>query len=103
MISRLWKTGLKAGRSEAYEIFARNVSLPMFRMQDGFLGCVMSHDDEVGLVLTFWRDRNAIAALGQSPTYLDTVARILAADVLTEPQETSVGQIHLCELEHLFK
>jgi heme-degrading monooxygenase HmoA len=72
-------------------------------MQDGFLGCVMSRDDKEGLVLTFWRDLNAVAALGRSPTYLDTVAKILAADVLTEPQETSVGYIHLCELERLFK
>lgn len=101
MIGRLWKTGLKAGRGEAYESFALNVSLPMFRMQDGFLGCVMSRDDTEGRVLTLWRDRNAVAALDQSPTYLDTVAKILAADVLTEPQETSVGHVHLCEVERL--
>jgi heme-degrading monooxygenase HmoA len=72
-------------------------------MQDGFLGCVMSRDDAEGRVLTFWRDRNAVAALDQSPTYLDTVARILAADVLTEPQEMSVGHIHLCDVERLLK
>jgi len=101
MIGRLWKTGLKAGRGDEYESFARKVSLPMFRMQDGFLGCVMSRDDTEGRVLTFWRDRNAVAALDQSPTYLDTVAKILAADVLTGPQETSVGDIHLCEVERL--
>jgi heme-degrading monooxygenase HmoA len=56
MIGRLWKTGLKTGRDKAYEAFAREISLPMFKQQEGFLGCVMSHNKAVGFVLTFWRD-----------------------------------------------
>ncbi|SDR60652.1 hypothetical protein SAMN05519103_06976 [Rhizobiales bacterium GAS113] len=101
MIGRLWKTGLRAGRGEAYEAFAREVSLPMFQTQVGFLGCVMSRDEEEGLVLTFWRDQSAVKALDTSISYRETVARILAADVLKEPQTTSVGHVHLVDLERL--
>ena len=99
MISRLWKTGLKAGRGKAYESFARETSLPMFKQQDGFLGCVMSHNQIVGFVLTFWRDAEAVAALDNSPTYQAAVAQILAADLLIEPQEISVCEIHVADLE----
>lgn len=99
MIARLWKTGLKPGRAEAYEDFARDVSLPMFRRQEGFLGCVMSRKDDQGLVLTFWRDREAVAALAHSPSYKATVERILAADLLAGEQSTEVTDIHLLDLD----
>ena len=49
MTARLWRTGLKKGRVAAYETFAREISLPMFQEQDGFLGCVMSRDADTGL------------------------------------------------------
>jgi heme-degrading monooxygenase HmoA len=101
MIGRLWKTGLKTGREKAYEAFAREISLPMFKQQEGFLGCVMSHNKAVAFVLTFWRDEDATAALDKSPTYQETVAQILAADLLVEPQEVSVCQIHITDLARL--
>ena len=103
MIIRLWITGLKEGRGTAYETFAREISLPMFRKQDGFLGCVMSRNEVESLVLTFWRDQDAVAALNKSPTYQETVGQILAAGLLTELQQTSVAQIHIADLEHVFK
>jgi SAM-dependent methyltransferase/heme-degrading monooxygenase HmoA len=101
MIGRLWKTGLKAGRGSAYEAFAREISLPMFRAQEGFLGCVMSRDEETGLVMTFWKDENAVKTLNGSPSYNETVAKILAADVLTTKQTITVGMVHLLDLGHI--
>jgi heme-degrading monooxygenase HmoA len=98
VIARLWKTGLKQGRAEAYEEFAREISLPMFRRQEGFLGCIMSRKDDQGLVLTLWRDRDAVDALTHSSTYKATVERILAADLLTGEQSTEVTDIHLLDL-----
>ncbi|WP_137389496.1 antibiotic biosynthesis monooxygenase family protein [Rhodoligotrophos defluvii] len=98
MIGRLWKTGLKPGRGDAYETFAREISLPMFCKQKGFLGCVMSRDDETGLVMTFWEDLDAVKALDTSPTYQETVSRILAADLLTAEQTTTIGEVHLLDL-----
>lgn len=101
MIGRLWRTGLQPGRGEAYEAFAREVSLPMFREQEGFLGCVMSRDDSEAVVLTFWRDERAVAALDLSPSYRQTVARILAADLLAGTQTTTAGCVHLADLRNL--
>jgi heme-degrading monooxygenase HmoA len=101
MIGRLWKTGLKPGRDKAYEEFARDISLPMFKQQEGFLGCVMSHNQVTGFVLTFWRDKSAVTALEKSLTYQQTVAQILAADLLVETQETSVCEVHIADLEGL--
>jgi SAM-dependent methyltransferase/heme-degrading monooxygenase HmoA len=101
MIGRLWMTGLKAGRGGAYEAFAREISLPMFCTQGGFLGCVMGRDEETGLVITLWEDENAVNALDSSPSYNETVAKILAADVLTAEQATRVGKVHLLHLEHI--
>jgi heme-degrading monooxygenase HmoA len=101
MIARLWKTGLKAGRSTAYEAFARDISLPMFRQQDGFLGCVMSRREDEGLVLTFWRDEAAVEALKRSPSYQATVERILAAGLLAGAQSTEVTDVHLLALDRL--
>lgn len=101
MIARLWKTGLKPGRASAYEAFARDISLPMFREQDGFLGCLMSRSDDEGVVLTLWRDHAAIDALKHSPSYQATVERILAADLLAGAQSTEVGDVHLLAFDRL--
>ncbi len=99
MIVRLWKTGLKQGRGEVYEEFARDISLPMFRQQKGFLGCIMSRKDDQGLVLTLWRDQDAVDALAHSSTYKATVERMLGADLLTGEQSTEVTDIHLLDLD----
>jgi len=101
MIGRLWRTGLQPGRGEAYESFAREVSLPMFREQDGFVGCLMSRTAESGLVFTLWRDHAAIEALGHSPSYRATVTRILDAGLLAEPQSVEVTEVHLLDLTAL--
>jgi heme-degrading monooxygenase HmoA len=101
MIGRLWKTGLKAGRRDAYEAFAREISLPMFRSQKGFLGCLMSRNDETALVMTFWEDMDAVKALETSPSYKETVSKILAGDVLTAEQTVTIGRVHLLDLANL--
>jgi heme-degrading monooxygenase HmoA len=99
MIARLWKTGLRPDRIAAYEIFAREVSLPMFRAQEGFLGCVMSRRGHEGHVLTFWRDLDAVDALARSPSYKATVEQILAADLLAGEQSIEVTDVHLVALD----
>lgn len=101
MIARLWKTGLKPGRAAAYETFGREISLPMFRGQDGFLGCIMSRSDDEGLVLTLWRDHATVDALKDSPSYQATVQRILAADLLAGEQSTEVNDVHLLDFHGL--
>lgn len=101
MIARLWTTGVKPGRIDAYGRRARDISLPMFRAQDGFMGCLMYRGDDVAQALTMWRDMAAVEALGQSGSYRATVARILAADVLTGDQTTDVATLHVVEVGRL--
>jgi len=48
MIARLWKTELRPERVEAYELFARDVAVPVFRVRDGFRACVMCRDGQAG-------------------------------------------------------
>jgi hypothetical protein len=100
MLARVWTTGVRPQRVDDYERFARDISLPMFRTQQGFLGCIMSHRNGIARVLTVWSDADAIAALEQSPTYRATVEKILAADLLTGQQSTEVGEVHLFHLVH---
>jgi heme-degrading monooxygenase HmoA len=83
---------------DAYESFARDVSLPMFREQDGFLGCVMVRSGHEGLVLTLWRDQAAIDALETSPSYRGAVKRIQEADLLAGSQQTATYQLHLIDV-----
>jgi heme-degrading monooxygenase HmoA len=98
MLARLWTTGLRPDRVDAYESFARDVSLPMFREQDGFMGVVMVRSGHEGLVLTFWRDQTAIDALETSQSYRGTVERIQEADVLAGSQQTAAYQLHLIDV-----
>jgi heme-degrading monooxygenase HmoA len=102
VIARLWKTGIAAGRGAAYEAFARDVSLPMFHAQPGFLGVVMGRDGasdgERAWVLTLWQDQAAVDALASSPTYQATVAAILAAGLLAGEQTTEVSAVHLLDI-----
>jgi heme-degrading monooxygenase HmoA len=101
VIGRLWKTGLRPGCGEAYERFAREISLPMFQEQKGFLGCIMSRTAQTGLVHTFWQDQAAVDALDRSPSYRATVERILKAGILAEPQSLEVAEVHLADLAGL--
>lgn len=101
MIGRLWRAGLIPGCGEAYERFAREVSLPMFRAQTGFLGCIMSRTAEMGLVLTLWESRAATDALDRSLSYRATVERILATGFLAEPQTVEIAEVHLLHLAEL--
>lgn len=103
MLARLWTTGLRPEHVDDYDTFARGVSLPMFREQDGFLGCVMMRSGHEGLVLTLWRDRSAIDALEASPSYRGTVERILGADLLAGSQHTEIYQLHLIDIEGIAK
>jgi heme-degrading monooxygenase HmoA len=106
VIARLWKTGIAPGRAEAYEAFARDVSLPMFHAQPGFLGVVMGRDVDRdpdpgtnrAWVLTLWQDQAAVDALAASPTYQATVAAILAAGLLAGEQTTEVSAVHLLDI-----
>src|SRR6201999_4375811 len=93
---RIWKTTVDPLRVEEYERFAREVSLPMFRRQKGFRGVTMARAQGDCVVVTFWEDEDAVAALATSASYNRTVAAIIAAGFLGTDQSVSVWSVHAC-------
>lgn len=94
MIARLWRTGVQPGREPEYERFATERSLPMFREQAGCLGVLLLRTPEGRAVLSLWADDGAVAALGVSSAYRETVRRLEATGVLAGAQTVEVFEVH---------
>lgn len=95
MIGRMWTTRVTDARATEYEAFAREISLPMFRQQPGFLGVAMFRRGEECVVLTLWHDAASVAALARSDSYTRTVSAILAAGFLQGEQTLETYNVHL--------
>ncbi len=100
-IARIWRTNLAPDRTDEYEQFAREISLPMFRLQQGFSGALMLRDGANCLVITFWRGQDDIVALAKSDSYNNTVQSILARGFLLGEQTTETYGVHLSWLSEL--
>jgi heme-degrading monooxygenase HmoA len=98
MIMRTWTTGVDERRSEEYATFAEERSLPMFRAHAGFRGLVYARAEGSRTVVTFWDDHAAVSNLERSAEYRETVAAILAAGFLREPQTVAVQDVDFAEL-----
>jgi heme-degrading monooxygenase HmoA len=95
VIVRIWRTGIDPARTEDYERFTRERSLPMFRSQAGFRGVLFASGDETErVVLSFWENAGAVAALDGSPSYGETVDALLASGILTGEQSVEVLDVH---------
>jgi heme-degrading monooxygenase HmoA len=90
MIIRLWVTGLVPSRVNEYDEFANLRSLRMFKSLDGCLGVTFLRSSERGYVVSFWRDMSSVDALETSALYKATVADILAAGFLSDPQTVEI-------------
>ncbi len=82
MIARIWRSTVNFDQIEAYEHFAQNQSLPMFRQQPGFLGVFFLRGYRDCTVLSLWIDSSAIEALATSTTYQATVRQLQASGLL---------------------
>ena len=98
MVVRIWRTQVHEERQLAYEAFARERSLPMFREQPGFLGVLFAKSPEGCAVITLWRSLDDVQRLDQSPTYNETVAAITDAGLLDGPSSVEVFETHGHEL-----
>lgn len=97
-IARLWRTSIEGDRLDEYEEFARDVSLPMFREQDGFEGVIMSRSGNSCRVLTLWRDLAAVEQLEHSERCAATVKAIEAQGFLSGHQTVEISEVHLLEI-----
>lgn len=95
MIGRIWTTRVDEGRASEYEAFAKDISLPMFRLQHGFRGVAMFRRGEECLVVTLWQDAASVAALARSESYVQTVSEIAARGFLQGEQTVDTFDAHL--------
>lgn len=98
MLARLWRTRIDEGQAEAYEAFARDISLPMFHAQPGYEGALMLRAGEECTVITLWRDEASIASLKNSPSYGETVSAILATGFIRGEQCLELMDVHLVDI-----
>jgi heme-degrading monooxygenase HmoA len=98
MLQRVWRCRVKADRAADYEAFARHHSVPMFRRQQGYRGCIMARAGDHCEVLTLWADQAAIDALERSEPYAATVAMIRAQGFLIDELGTRVTVVHEAEM-----
>jgi heme-degrading monooxygenase HmoA len=98
LIVRIWKTRVLPENAVAYEDFAREHSLPMFRQQVGFLGVLFAKSGQERAVITLWRDQDDVSRLEQSPTYRRTVDRITEAGILDGASDVELFVTHGFEL-----
>ena len=97
-VLRVWRAPIDEKRADEYERFARDRSLPMFRRQEGFLGVLFARAREECVVVTVWRDEDAVARLAASPSYQETVAAISASGLLVGDASAEVYNLHAVEV-----
>jgi heme-degrading monooxygenase HmoA len=92
-VMRIWRTYIDAARASEYRHFANEVSLPMFRSHDGFVGVVFAEAGSERTVITFWTDRAAAAALDTSPRYCEAVRRIEETGFILGPSSVDLSDV----------
>jgi heme-degrading monooxygenase HmoA len=98
LIVRIWRTRVLPQHEAAYEDFARERSLPMFREQVGFLGVFFAKSVPERAVITLWRDQDDVRRLEESPTYRRTVEQLIQAGILDGASDVEVLVTHGYEL-----
>jgi heme-degrading monooxygenase HmoA len=94
LLMRIWRTQIDDSRAQEYEHFACNVSLPMFRRHDGFLGVLFAGTGAERVVVTLWTSPAAAASLDASADYQATVRAIEETGFLRPPQWIEVLHVH---------
>lgn len=95
MIIRIWTTRFIPEKKDDYLNFAKDNSLPMFKLQKGILGVNVLVKDDKSLVLTYWDNIDDIALMENNILYKDSVAKIKDAGFLIEPQQVEIFDLPL--------
>jgi len=90
MIIRIWNVGISAGKAQALEKFAHNVSLPMFKSAKGCLGVFFTRDEETCSTITLWDNQDAIDELELSAAYAVVIKQIEESGILCDERHTSI-------------
>ena len=90
MLVRTWKVHILKNRITDLKHFARTESLPMFKKQAGCLGVMFTLSGNLCATTTIWKDMESIVALKTSPTYNETVKKIVATGMLEGEQSVEI-------------
>ena len=93
-ILRIWRTRVDERRLAEYDRFARDKSQSMFHRQDGFLAVLFARTGPDAVVVTLWQDEAALARLGTSSSYADTVDEIAGSGLLVGDASVEVFELH---------
>jgi heme-degrading monooxygenase HmoA len=89
MIVRVWRCRLKPGAVGLFERFAREDALPILKGHEGCVTAVVGVDDYgTGLVVTIWRDLNALKKFA-GDNWAEPVIHPNEADLLAEKPEVT--------------
>ncbi len=95
-VVRIWRTEIDPARADDYDEFARTKSLPMFRVQGGFVGALFAGRGVERAVITLWKDLGSAEALSGSITYKATVDEIGATGLLRGEQSVEFLSLDGC-------
>ena len=94
MILRIWHAKLNSVRLEAYRLFERERSLPMFRKQPGLLAVLFLREaEDYAASLTVWEDKGAVEALTSSPSYQRAVRELEESELLVGKQSEEIFEV----------
>jgi heme-degrading monooxygenase HmoA len=97
-VARIWRTQIDVARSDDYERFVAERSLPMFKQQVGFEGVLFLRSGADCAVVTLWRDREAVSVLEESHSYNATASALGASGILAGEASLEVLDLHGAEL-----
>lgn len=90
MICRKWTTGLVPERADVFDAYAKKVSLPMFKSQQGLLSCFVARTQDKATVTTIWENKENILAMERSAEYQKTVSGLFALSCLDDQQSVEI-------------
>ena len=94
MLVRVWKVGIAPTKGNELEIFANNISLPMFRMQGGCLGVFFTRTDTECATITIWDSEQSIKEMEDSLAYQQVVQQIEESGILGDDHQTQVFAVY---------
>lgn len=98
MLLRIWRTEFDPERIQELREFAATRSEPMFESFPGCQGFVFAHDHSTYVTMSLWRDAADIAEAEATALYQETVAALLASEMLLGPQTVEIFDIDTTNL-----
>lgn len=94
MLVRVWKVGLAPAKATELEVFANNISLPMFRTQHGCLAVFFTRTETECATITIWESEQSVKKMEASSLYQQVVQQIEQSGILGNDHQTQVFSVY---------